>query len=132
MEHPTVTLWRKGIEKKDISMISEVLADEVVMYPPNTNEPYQGKNATLVYLSGAIKIFLNSTFRYVNILDDGNHGVLEFTVVISGETIEGMEVITWNQNGKIKQIKLLLRPLNSVTKIHQLMASKHKAGKAKK
>ncbi|MCE0495484.1 nuclear transport factor 2 family protein [Vibrio salinus] len=127
MEQSSTTHWRQAIERKDISMLEDILAEDVEMYPPNINEAYRGKEAVLTYLSGAFKIFFNQSFRYTSVLDDSNHAVLEFCLVTFGENIEGAEIIRWNQNHKIKQIKLLLRPLNSVSKVHQSVAAKHKA-----
>jgi hypothetical protein len=126
MEHPSVVRWRKAVESKDTAAISAILAENVVLCSPIKHEPYSGQNAVITYLSGAFKAFINPSFRYINALSGVKSASLEFNVLIDGDLVDGIELITWSDNGKITEIKLFLRPLNVINKIHQSMNSKLK------
>jgi hypothetical protein len=48
--------------------------------------------------------------------------VLEFEVKLDGITVNGVDMIKWNEAGKITEFKVMLRPLKAVNLIHQKMA----------
>ncbi len=127
MEHPSVVRWRKAVENKDIAALSPILAENVVLCSPVKHDTYSGQSAVITYLSGAFKAFINPSFRYINILSGAKSASLEFNVLIDGDLVDGIEVITWSDNGKITEIKLFLRPLNVINKIHQAMNSRLKS-----
>jgi hypothetical protein len=47
--------------------------------------------------------------------------VLEFQVEIDGVAVNGVDMITWNQEGQIIDFKVMLRPLQAVNLIHKKM-----------
>ena len=127
MDHPALVRWRKAVESRDVAMLSPILAENVVLFSPTKHEPYSGQHAVSTYLSGAFKAFINPSFKYINILSGAKNASLEFNVEIDGLLVDGIEVIAWSDTGKITEIKLFLRPLNVINKIHQTMNIKHKS-----
>lgn len=55
--------------------------------------------------------------------------VLEFLVDIDGISVNGVDMITWNHDGKIVAFKVMLRPLKAINLIHQKMAAMLQAAK---
>ena len=51
----------------------------------------------------------------------GNHAVLEFLTVIDGISINGVDMITWGEDGRITDFKVMLRPLKAVNLVHKMM-----------
>jgi hypothetical protein len=49
--------------------------------------------------------------------------VLEFVLELDGLTINGVDMIKWNDNGRICEFKVMLRPLKAVNLIHEKMAA---------
>ena len=49
--------------------------------------------------------------------------VLEFQVEIDGINVNGVDMIKWDDEGKIVEFKVLIRPLKAVNLIHQKMAA---------
>jgi hypothetical protein len=70
----------------------------------------------------------NESFRYVRELSDKRDAVLEFELELDGITINGVDMIRWNDAGKITEFKVMLRPLKAVNLIHQKMAAMLNAG----
>ncbi len=66
-------------------------------------------------------VFNNDDFKYVREVITGNHAVLEFQTIIDGITINGVDMITWGDDGKIIDFKVMLRPLKAVNLIHKMM-----------
>ena len=53
--------------------------------------------------------------------------ILEFVTVIDGITVNGVDMIRWNDAGRITDFKVMVRPLKAIHLIHQKMADMLKA-----
>ena len=49
--------------------------------------------------------------------------MLEFEVEIQGVVVNGVDMISWNQDGLITDFKVMIRPLKAVNIIHQNMGA---------
>jgi hypothetical protein len=119
----TLSTWHELVRTQNTKGLSSVLADEVVFYSPIVNTPQVGKAITLYYLSAAFHVFLNESFQYVRELTGPRDAVLEFQVEIDGINVNGVDMIKWDDEGKIVEFKVLARPLKAVNLIHQKMAA---------
>ena len=120
----TVRAWHKMVESRDVSGLDWLLADDVVFYSPVVHTPQSGKPITLRYLTAAYGVFLNDTFQYVREIVGDHDAVLEFVVEIDGVTVNGVDMLKWNESGKLTEFKVMIRPLKAVELIHQKMAAK--------
>ena len=117
----TLTAWHDIIRTRDASGISDLLADDVVFYSPVVHTPQVGKAITTMYLTAAIHVFGNDSFRYVREVVGDSDAVLEFETEIDGIIVNGVDMIRWNEDGKITEFKVMIRPLKAVNLIHQKM-----------
>ena len=46
---------------------------------------------------------------------------LEFELELDGIYINGLDLITWNDEQKITEFKVFIRPLQGVNKLHEFM-----------
>ena len=123
MSIDTLQLWHDCIEKQDISLLDTLLADDAVMVSPVVHTPQMGKAITTKYLAAAAMVFGNEHFKYVRELKSETDAVLEFETLIDGIHINGVDMIKWNEQGQITEFKVMLRPLQAVNKIHQMMGA---------
>lgn len=119
----TVNVWHKMIESRDIAGLDHLLSDDVVFYSPVVHTPQSGKTVTTMYLTAAYRVFLNDTFRYVREVVGEYDAVLEFIVEIDGVMVNGVDMLKWNDDGKLTEFKVMLRPLKAVNIIHEKMAA---------
>jgi hypothetical protein len=49
--------------------------------------------------------------------------VLEFAVEIDGLQVNGVDMLTWNEAGRIVEFKVMIRPLKAMLLIQQKMAA---------
>jgi len=123
-----IEMWHHLVEKRDTRWLDALLADEAVFYSPVVHTPQVGKAITKKYLVAAFHVFFNESFRYVRELRGDLDAVLEFEVDLDGITVNGVDMIKWNEAGKITEFKVMLRPLKAVNLIHQKMAETLQAG----
>ncbi len=117
----TVATWHKLLETKDAAGLDNLLADDVVFHSPVVHTPQVGKPITTLYLTAALYVFANDSFKYLREVISGNNAVLEFTTVIDGITINGVDMITWDADGRITEFKVMVRPLKAINLIHRMM-----------
>lgn len=130
MNHPSVIdTWHRLVQTRDAAGLKEFLAEEVVFHSPVVHTPQRGKKLTHMYLAAAFNVFFNDTFRYVREVVGENNAVLEFDVVIDGIQVNGVDMITWDEHGKIVDFKVMIRPLKAITLIHQKMGQLLEAAK---
>jgi ketosteroid isomerase-like protein len=124
-----IEMWHRLVEKRDAQGLDALLADEAVFHSPVVHTPQVGKAITKKYLAAAFQVFFNETFRYVRELQAERDAVLEFEVMLDGISVNGVDMIKWNDAGRITEFKVMLRPLKAVNLIHQKMAEMLQAGR---
>jgi hypothetical protein len=120
MKH-NVDSWNEVLISRDISKLNAILDDEVIFYSPIVHTPQIGKKKTQLYLTAALQVIANDSFKYVKKVIDGNETILEFETEIDGIIVNGVDIITWNDDGKIIEFKVMIRPLKAINLIHQKM-----------
>jgi hypothetical protein len=123
MNMSTSAAWHELVRTRNAKALDALLADNVTFYSPVVHTPQIGKAITLQYLSAALRVFFNESFRYVRELTGPNDAVLEFQVEIDGIAVNGVDMIKWNDEGKIVEFKVMIRPLKAINLIHQKMAA---------
>jgi hypothetical protein len=91
-----------------------MLADDAVFYSPAVFTPQEGRVKTTAYLAAAMKLFADTGFHYVEKWYSDNSAVLEFAADIGGIHVNGIDMIHWNDDGKITSVKVMLRPLKAL------------------
>jgi SnoaL-like domain len=122
MKSDPIKTWHRIVDERDVQGLDALLADEAVFHSPVVHTPQVGKPITKKYLTAAFHVFFNDSFRYVRELQGDRDAVLEFEVKLDGITVNGVDMIKWNDAGKITEFKVMLRPLKAVNLIHQKMA----------
>ena len=115
--------WHQLVQDRNPSSLDSLLSDRVVFHSPVVHTPQVGKAITTKYLTAAFRVFFNESFRYVREIASSRDAVLEFQVDIDGISVNGVDMIKWDDEGKIVEFKVMLRPLKAVNLIHQKMAA---------
>lgn len=123
MSIDTLATWHRLVESQDAKGLDGLLADDVVFHSPVVHAPQLGKAITAKYLAAAFHVFYNPTFKYVREVIGPRDAVLEFSVEIDGISVNGVDMLKWNDNGKLIDFKVLVRPLKAINLIHQKMGA---------
>ena len=114
--------WHLVIKNRDPGGLKELLADNAVFHSPVVHTPQEGAAKVMMYLAAAFKVLANPSFRYVRELNQGQNSVLEFVCEIDGVHVNGVDMIRFNDEGKIEDFKVMLRPLQGIDKVKEQMA----------
>ena len=111
----------------DAALLSGQIADDAVFHSPVVHSPQEGKAKVMLYLLSAAKVLGNESFTYVREIIDGNDAMLEFTSELDGIHINGIDLIRFDQAGKIIDFKVMVRPVKAVNKLWEMMAAQLQA-----
>ena len=125
----TVANWHRVVETRDAAGLNALLAENAVFHSPVVHTPQVGKAITHRYLTAAFGVLFNESFRYVREIVSDHDAALEFVVEIDGISVNGVDLIAWDDDGRIVDFKVMLRPLKAINLIHQKMAAMLQAAK---
>ncbi|MDC3154823.1 nuclear transport factor 2 family protein [Pelagibacteraceae bacterium] len=122
MQNP-ISKWHDVVSLRDYNMLTEIVDDNCIFYSPVVFTPQRGKDITLKYLMAASEVFNASNFKYHKEIISNQHASLEFTLTLEDTEINGIDLITWNDDGLITEFKVFIRPLQGVNIIHKMMGN---------
>lgn len=126
--HSGVAAWHDYMKSGgDAALLSEQIAYDAVFHSPVVHSPQAGKAKVMLYLLSAAKVLGNESFTYVREIIDGNDAMLEFTSVIDSIHINGIDLIRFDDAGKIIDFKVMVRPVKAVNKLWEMMAAQLQA-----
>jgi len=111
--------WMNGAH--DDATLRDMLHDDVVFRSPVVHTPQEGKAITFAYLSAAGKTLGSDDFRYTRVFDCGDRAVLEFETLMDGIMVNGIDMVEWDEDGKIIDFKVMVRPLKGMQVVHAQM-----------
>ncbi len=125
--------WHRLVRGELPGGLDAILADDVVFLSPIVFTPQRGKELTKLYLNAAGATIGDgaeaagaggsgeSKFKYVKEVVSGNHAVLEFETELEGKYVNGIDMLTCNDAGRITEFKVMIRPLQAIHLMHKQM-----------
>lgn len=114
----------------DPEELTEIVTEDAVFHSPVVHTPQVGRAKVVAYLSAAGQVLGGEGFRYVREMVDGNHALLEFETTLDGIHINGIDLITFADDGRIADFKVMVRPLKAINKVWELMGAQLERAKA--
>jgi hypothetical protein len=127
--------WHAHLRGELAGGLDELLDDDVVFYSPIVYTPQKGKAITTLYLQAAGQTLpgdpggpsgdasANGGFRYTKSVLAGDTAVLEFETTVGGKYVNGVDIIRCNDDGRIVEFRVMIRPLQAVNLVHEQMAA---------
>ena len=110
--------------------LAAMIHEDAVFHSPVVHTPQRGRAIVVAYLSAAGETLGNDSFGYVRELVDGENAMLEFTTEMDGIHVNGIDLIRFDDEGKIVDFKVMVRPLKAVNKVWEQMAAQLERMKA--
>ena len=131
MIEDVVARWHRYMDGDLAGGLQELLADDVVFYSPVVFTPQRGKDITALYLAAASRALgggEESTFTYTKEVLAGDTAVLEFETSVEGKYVNGVDIITCDDSGRIVEFRVMIRPLQAIQAVHEQMGRLLAAG----
>ncbi|MBR0691643.1 nuclear transport factor 2 family protein [Bradyrhizobium lablabi] len=122
MTKPGLDTWYAYMKSHDNAALWDLLHPDAVFESPVVHTPQRGRDVTFKYLTSAARVLGGPTFKYTGEWTNGTGAVLEFESVIDGIRINGVDIISFDADGRIAHFKVMVRPLKAINLLHRLMA----------
>ncbi len=120
-----IEAWHRLFDNGDLKDLEALLAKNSVFFSPLVFKPQEGRKLTAWYLKNAYQMFFaneNKSFTYVREIHSESDSMLEFTCEIDGILINGVDIIKWNEEGKIQEFKVMIRPNKAIEMVKAKMS----------
>lgn len=117
-----IEAWHDYVRARDPALLDALIADGAVFESPAVHRPQEGKAVTIAYLTAALRVLGTAEFRYLEEWRGERSAVLEFATVLDGLTVNGVDIIHWNEAGQITQFKVMVRPIKALNRLIEAMA----------
>ncbi|HKP90573.1 MAG TPA: nuclear transport factor 2 family protein [Thermoleophilaceae bacterium] len=117
--------FRTAVESGDVDQVEELLHEDAVFRSPVLFKPYRGRDELLKVLHAAERaLALGEHFRYVLQIEDPDQrvAVLEFATEVDGKQVEGIDRLTFDDDGLITELKVMIRPASALQAVGARMA----------
>ena len=123
-QHPGLAAWHAYMAGGgDPQALRALLAEDAVFHSPVVHTPQQGADKVFAYLHAASHVLGGDDFRYLREIAEGDQAMLEFQSSLDDIQINGVDIIRWNDRGKIIDFKVMVRPLKAINKVWEKMAA---------
>jgi len=123
-----VNEWRRIVTYQDWNGLGNLLADDVTYHNPAQWEPYRGKEALTGILTLVFGIF--EDFEYLRRFRGPDGFVLEFKAQIGNHPLTGIDIVRFDEAGKLVDLVVMLRPADAVAQLGEEAARRMSPGSA--
>ena len=104
--------WHHVVFDGKPELLNDILADNIKFYSPVVFKPKTTKDDTFFVLSNVIQVFKD--FKYHHEFVNGNNLALEFSATVGDKSCKGIDLIEFNDDGKIVNFEVFIRPASAL------------------
>ena len=119
------TPFRTALEEARLEQLGELFHEDAVFRSPVVFKPYEGRDQVLQVLRAAERVLVaGGRFRYLHQLEDPDDrvAILEFATEVDGKHVEGIDKLTFDEDGLITELKVMIRPASALQAVGARMA----------
>ncbi|BFV55378.1 nuclear transport factor 2 family protein [Kitasatospora sp. CMC57] len=120
--HPTADRFRSAVERSDHAALEDLFSDDVRFFSPVKFTPFEGR--PLVFGLFGVLLHTFEDFRYLGEFDGtaeptgggepGRSAILPFRTTVDGKQIHGIDLLQFDEEGRIDEFTVMVRPLSAV------------------
>lgn len=120
----TLASWHHILERNAMEELDPLLADDIVFRSPVAHSSYPGRAAIKLVLKNVNQVFENFTYHRSFVSEDGNSVVLEFSAEVNGKQLKGIDMLRFDEQGRILEFEVMVRPLSGLQALGAEMAKR--------
>lgn len=125
--------FRAAVEQGNLDEAADLFTEDATFRSPVLFKPYEGRDEIVKVLQAAERVLgLGGEFRYVHQLEspDDHVAILEFATVVGGKQVEGIDKLTFDDDGMITELKVMIRPASALKLVGAKMAEQVPQGRS--
>jgi len=135
--HDVLDRWHQHLRGDLPGGLDALLHEDCIFYSPVVFSPQRGREISKLYLSAAANVLPgdkaaaqpvtsedeHGKFRYTKKIADGHHAMLEFETMVGEISVNGVDIITCDDDGWIIEFKVMMRPYKALDAVRDQMAA---------
>lgn len=120
----TLAKWHAMVAAADTSDLRAIVHPDATFRSPVAYNAYRSADAVVLALSTVITVFKEFIYHREAATADGLNVVLEFSALVEDKRVKGIDFIRFDEDGKIVDFEVMMRPLNGIQALGQEMAKR--------
>ena len=116
--------WHGIVANNDFAQLGELLAPNVVFRSPMAHTQYEGAQITTMILMNVSQVFADFQYHRELASADGLSVVLEFSARVGDRNLKGIDMIRFDEMGKIVDFEVMVRPMSGLQALGAEMAKR--------
>ncbi|MGV4925372.1 nuclear transport factor 2 family protein [Streptomyces sp. BHT-5-2] len=118
----TAGRFRTAVDDRDLAALDDLFTEDIRLYSPVKFTPFEGRPMVMGLFGVLLRTF--EDFRYIGRYDgaaqttaDGTESpsaILPFRATVNGRQIHGVDLLHFDDDGRIKEFTVMVRPQSAV------------------
>lgn len=113
--------WHEMIRTGDLSALPALLDANAVFRSPMAHTPYPGAQVVAMILNTVFEVFEDFEYHRELATADGLNVILEFSAKVGAKELKGIDMIRFDERGKIVEFEVMVRPLSGLQALGEEM-----------
>jgi len=116
--------WHEMVAAVNLGELPSILHPKAVFRSPMAHTPYPGAQVVQLILGTVMQVFQDFTYHRQLASADGLSVVLEFSATVNGKELKGIDLIRFDEDGKIVDFEVMVRPMSGLQALGEEMAKR--------
>lgn len=113
--------WHEMIRTGNLKALPGLLDANAVFRSPMAHSPYPGAQVVTMILNTVFNVFEDFQYHRELATADGLNVVLEFSAKVGAKELKGIDMIRFDESGKIVEFEVMVRPLSGLQALGEEM-----------
>ena len=114
--------WHDVVRRREPGALPALIAEDAVFRSPAVHTPQEGRETVVGYLTAAFTV-LGPHLMYEREWLGDDSAVLQFHTTVGGLDVHGVDIITWDDDGQIKDFTVMVRPTKALNVVIEHMGA---------
>ena len=110
----TLAQWHGLMQNNDLRELPQLLHPQAVFRSPMAYKPYAGAPMVSLILNTVSQVFVDFVYHRELVSADGLSVVLEFSAKVGERELKGIDMVRFDENGKIIEFEVMIRPMSGL------------------
>ena len=101
--------WHDMVARRDLDDLDEIVHADATFRSPMAFKPYRSGQAVMLLVRTVLTVFEDFTYHRQLATPDGQSVVLEFSARVGDRQLKGIDLITFDVDGKIIDFEVMIR-----------------------
>lgn len=117
----TLAQWHGLMQNNDLRELPQLLHPQAVFRSPMAYKPYAGAPMVSLILNMVSQVFVDFVYHRELVSADGLNVVLEFSAKVGERELKGIDMVRFDEDGKIVEFEVMIRPMSGLQALGEEM-----------